>query len=224
VTSFIEEHSEFCKEKIMSHIRKPLIAAAVLNTGIFFGEAVAGYQSQSLSLLMDSVHNLSDELALVCLALAFVLPLALSRTLQRSANVLNSVGLVAVSGLLIWESVSRLFTPVPVVGLVPVVVGLLAAIGNGAVAWYLQKVSEQNAAIRLAYLHNLGDVYVSLAPVVAGVLVTVSGGSFFDAAIALLTAVWVIWTTVQEVVSARDALLWPADAVCPHHALASEHV
>jgi Co/Zn/Cd efflux system component len=58
----------------MSHYRKPLAAAAALNTVICFGEAVAGFQAQSLSLIMDSVHNLSDELALVFLYLAFVLP------------------------------------------------------------------------------------------------------------------------------------------------------
>ena len=49
----------------MAHVRKPLISATVLNTGICLIEAFAGYQANSLSLLMDSVHNLSDELALV---------------------------------------------------------------------------------------------------------------------------------------------------------------
>ena len=44
----------------MAHYRKPLAAAAGLNTAIFVVEAVAGFQADSLSLLMDSVHNLSD--------------------------------------------------------------------------------------------------------------------------------------------------------------------
>ena len=51
----------------MAHSRKPVAAAVALNTGIFVVEAVAGYQASSLSLIMDSVHNLSDELALICL-------------------------------------------------------------------------------------------------------------------------------------------------------------
>src|SRR5205823_7701032 len=77
----------------MAHYRKPLAAAAALNTAIFVVEAVAGFQADSLSLIMDSVHNLSDEMALVFLYLAFVLPHGVSRHLLRSANVFNSVGL-----------------------------------------------------------------------------------------------------------------------------------
>ena len=59
----------------MAHYRKAVAAAAVFNSGIFAVEAVAGYQAGSLALLMDSVHNLSDEMGLVLLYLAFVLPL-----------------------------------------------------------------------------------------------------------------------------------------------------
>jgi Co/Zn/Cd efflux system component len=49
----------------MAHYRKPLAAAVGLNTAIIVGEAVAGWHANSLSLLMDSLHNLSDEMALV---------------------------------------------------------------------------------------------------------------------------------------------------------------
>src|SRR6266436_1328420 len=110
----------------MAHLRKPLIAATALNTGIVVAEAIAGYHAHSLSLLMDSVHNLSDELALVCLCLAYLLPLHLSRDLQRSANLLNSVGLIAVSGLLVWQAIDRLISPTAVLGSFPLVVGVLA--------------------------------------------------------------------------------------------------
>jgi cobalt-zinc-cadmium efflux system protein len=203
----------------MAHVRKPLLYATGLNTGIVFVEALAGYQANSLSLMLDSVHNLSDELALVCLCLAYLLPLRLSRPLQRSANFLNSVGLITVSGLLVWQAMARLISPPAVLGYVPLVVGVLAAFGNGGVARLLQRVRDQNPAIRLAYLHNLGDMYVSLAPVVAGLLVTGSGQPLFDPLIALLVALWLIGTTVQEIRRAGDALLWPEDAVCGHESL-----
>src|SRR5438876_7801807 len=78
------------KERLtMAHHRKAVAAAAALNSGIFVVEAVAGYQAGSLALLMDSVHNLSDEMGLVLLYLAFILPLGVSRNLLRSANVFN---------------------------------------------------------------------------------------------------------------------------------------
>src|SRR6266704_1906536 len=125
----------------MAHVRKPLISATALNTGICFIEALAGY--------------LSDELALVCLCLAYLLPLRLSRHLQRSANFLNSVGLITVSGLLVWQAIERLIAPTAVLGYFPLVVGVLAALGNGGVARLLRGVRDQNPAIRLTYLHNL---------------------------------------------------------------------
>ena len=129
---------------------------------------------------MDSIHNLSDEMALVALYLAFVLPLGVSRNLLRSANFFNSVGLIVVSGLLLWQAVERVLSPIPVQGLIPIVVGIAAALANWGVAQLLWKPSQNNAAIRLAYIHNIGDVWVSLAPVVAGVLLTLTGYSIFD--------------------------------------------
>ena len=134
----------------MAHHRRAVAAAATLNAGIFVAEAIAGYQASSLSLLMDSVHNLSDQLALVALWLAFILSKGPSRTLLRSANIFNSVGLTAVSGLLLWQAVERFMNPVPVQGIVPVIVGLAAAAANWGVARLLLKPSEHNAAIRLA--------------------------------------------------------------------------
>jgi cation diffusion facilitator family transporter len=200
----------------MAHYRRPLAASAALNTAIFVVEAVAGFQADSLSLLMDSVHNLSDEMALVFLYLAFVLPHGISRQLLRSANVFNSVGLVLVSGVLLWQAVERILHPALVVGWVAIVVGLLAAAANWGVARLLFAPSRNNAAIRLAYIHNIGDVYVSLAPVAAGLLVSLTGYSFFDPVIAAGIAVWIIVTTMREVFASSEELICPEKIVCGH--------
>jgi cobalt-zinc-cadmium efflux system protein len=138
----------------MAHVRKPLIAATALNTGIVLTEAIAGYQAKSLSLLMDSVHNLSDELALVCLCLAYWLPVHLSRPLQRSANLLNSVGLITISGLLMWQAMERLISPTAVLGYFPLVVGVLAALGNGGVARLLRRVRDQNPTFQVGRIRT----------------------------------------------------------------------
>jgi cation diffusion facilitator family transporter len=200
----------------MAHYRKPIAAAVALNTGIFAVEAVAGYQASSLSLIMDAVHNLSDELALVCLYLAFIVARGPSQKLLRTANVFNSAGLIAVSGLLLWQAVERMLNPVPVQGVVPIVVGLAAAVANWGVARLLWEPSRNNAAIRLAYIHNLGDVWVSLAPVAAGGLLILTGHSFFDPLIAGLVALWIIGTTAREVLESHEELMWPEKIVCGH--------
>ena len=165
---------------------------------------------------MDAIHNFSDELALVCLYLAFVLARGFSRNLLRVANLFNSVGIVAISGLLLWQAVVRLLHPAPVLGAVSIPVGLFAAIGNWGVAKLLYEPGKDNAAIRLAYLHNLGDIQVSLAPCLSGVLVLLTGRPYFDPILAGGIAIWLIGSTLPEVMRSSDELLWPTKTDCGH--------
>jgi cation diffusion facilitator family transporter len=200
----------------MAHHQKAVAAAVALNSAIFVVEAVAGYEAGSLSLVMDSIHNLSDEMALVFIYLAFVLSQGVSRHLLRTANIFNSVALVLVSAVLLWQSVERLLHPVPVQGVVAIVVGIAAAAANWGVARLLFEPGKNNAAIRLAYIHNMGDVYVSLAPVAAGVLIAFTGYSLFDTLTAGAIAVWFIATTGREVFQSHEELIWPEKIVCGH--------
>jgi len=182
----------------MAHHRRPLAAAAALNSAIFVVEAIAGYEADSLSLIMDAVHNLSDELALVLLYLAFVLSHGVSRHLLRSANIFNSVGLVLISALLLWQAVERILSPAPVVGWAAIVVGLAAAAANWGVAQLLLAPSRNNAAVRLAYIHSL------------------TGSSLFDPLIAGAIALWIIVSTSREVFASHEELIWPEKIVCGH--------
>ncbi len=200
----------------MAHYRKPLATAAALNSAIFLVEAFAGFEANSLSLIMDSVHNLSDELALVFLYLAFVLPLGLSRSLLRSANVFNSIGIVVLSALLLWQATVRFLNPAPVWGGVMIVIGLLAALGNWGVARLLRNPGRNNPAIRLAYIHNLGDIQVSLAPALSGLLVIATGYSFFDPFIAGGVALWLMVSTLREVIGSHQELISPEKISCGH--------
>jgi cobalt-zinc-cadmium efflux system protein len=126
---------------------------------------------------------------------------------------------VLISALLLWQAVERMLHPAPVAGTVAIAVGLLAAAANWGVARLLLAPSRNNAAVRLAYIHNIGDVYVSLAPVAAGVLVTLTGYSIFDPLIAAGIAAWIIVSTAREVFASSEELIWPEKIVCGH----SEH-
>src|SRR5260370_20567348 len=151
----------------MAHFRRPRAAAAALNTAIFVVEAVAGFKADSLSLIMDSVHNLSDEMALVFLYLAFVLPHGVSRHLLRTANVFNSFGLLLVSALLLWQAAERILHPAPVVGSIALVVGLLPAAPNWGAARLLLAPGPNNAPIPLPYIQTNGHVHRSARPLAA---------------------------------------------------------
>jgi Co/Zn/Cd efflux system component len=94
--------------------------------------------------------------------------------------------------------------------------GLAAAVGNGGVAWLLWGPGQEHTAIRLAYVHNRGDVVLSCAPVVAGVLITLSGRGVFDAAMALGVAVWMCWSTLRELLVAPEELISPGTLSCGH--------
>ena len=200
----------------MSHYRKPLLNAVLVNTAICVGEAIGGVYAGSLSLVMDAIHNLSDEMALIFLLAALLVPRNPSRNLVRGANFMNSTGLLAVSVLIAGQAVERSFNTVPVLGLVPALFGVAAALGNWGVARLLREPSRENAAIRLTYLHNLGDVYVSLAPVAAGILIMLTGYAVFDALIALVVSVWFIVSTLREVINSRGELIWPERLSCNH--------
>jgi len=200
----------------MAHRRKPLTIALALNTAVLVVEIAGGVGASSFSLIVDGVHNLSDEVALGLLVLAYTLRTGLSGRLLRSANLFNSVGLLAVCAFLIWRVVERLAQPVSVLGVVPIAAGLLGAVGNWGVARVLRDHARHDAAIRLAYVHNLGDTLLSLAPVVAGVLVLMTGRAVFDPLIALLIAGVIVATTLRSVIGSHAALLWPDNVVCGH--------
>jgi Co/Zn/Cd efflux system component len=200
----------------MSHRRLPLTRALQLNTAVLVVEIAAGIGSNSFSLIMDGIHNLSDEVALLLLVLAYSFRAGLSGRFLRYANLFNSVGLLAVSAFLILRVVERLSYPVEIFGLVPIVAGLVGALGNWGVARVLREPSKEDVAIRLAYVHNLGDTLVSLIPVAAGVFVITSGSFVFDSLFALLIAAVVVTTTLRAVVGSHKELLWPENVSCGH--------
>jgi cobalt-zinc-cadmium efflux system protein len=201
----------------MAHRRPPLTLALALNTGVLVAELGAGLGGNSLSLVMDGVHNVSDEAALALLVLAYTLPAGLSGNAIRFANLFNSVGLLGITGVLVWTAVERLGQPPPILGVIPLVAGLVGALGNWGVARALRESSHADPAIRLAYVHNLGDTLVSLLPVLAGALTLTTGRPVFDPLLALLIAAAIIVPSVHTLVTFRRELAWPCNVACGPH-------
>jgi cobalt-zinc-cadmium efflux system protein len=198
----------------MAHLRKPLGVALALNTGVAGIEFIGGIWGGSLSLVTDAVHNLSDELGLVFLLLAYVLRARLSRGLLRGANFLHSVGLLVIRAVLAVEAIARLQSPAPVVGLVPLGIALLASAGNWGVAHSLRDASREDAAIYLAYVHNRADAWVSLAPALAGSLILATGISLFDPLVALGICLLILVPAFRAILESRQELIWPDAAAC----------
>ena len=99
--------------------------ALQLNTVVLVVEIIGGIGANSFSLIMDGIHNVSDEVALVFLVLAYTFRAGLSGKLLRSANLFNSIGLLVICAPLVWRVVERLSHPIEVLGVVPIVAGLI---------------------------------------------------------------------------------------------------
>src|SRR3989442_14511974 len=111
----------------MAHRRPPLALALGLNTAVTVVELATGVGSNSLSLIMDGVHNVSDEVALALLVLAYTLRTVLLASFLRWPNLLNSAVLLVISLLLTFQAVDRSTHPQPLLGPLPPIVGLLVA-------------------------------------------------------------------------------------------------
>jgi cobalt-zinc-cadmium efflux system protein len=176
--------------------RKRLAAALALILGFMVAEIVAGVLSGSLALLSDAAHMLTDAgaiaLALVAARLAARPPTArftfgLGRAEILSAQV-NGAVLLVLAGVIAIEAVQRLVTPPEVKGGVVVVVGLVGAAVNVAAAWQLARAERRSLNVEGARQHVLTDLYASLAAVVAGAIILLTGWGRADGVAALIVA------------------------------------
>jgi len=178
-----------------------------LNTAFVAVEAFYGWRVDSLALLADAGHNLSDVAALV---LAWVAALAGRRRPSprftygfKRASILaafaNALLLLVAMGSLAWEAFGRLHSPVPTDGLTVIAVAAVGIVVNGATALlFMRGAGGPNHAghdlnIRGAYLHMAADALVSAGVVVAGGLVLGFGWAWLDPAASLAIAAVIVW-------------------------------
>lgn len=175
--------------------RAGLALAVFANLGVCLGELVLGWQANSLAVVIDAVHNGADEIALVCLLIACGHGRR-APALRRYANLLNTVGIAVIAASIAALAAHRMLDAPAVAGELTLAAGLLAGLGNTAVALALRKAAQGDAAIRLAYLHNVGDVALCLTTAGAGAAILLTGRFWIDAVLAfaiaagLLVATW----------------------------------
>lgn len=175
-----------------------LILSLGLNLLITLLQVAGGILANSLGLLSDAAHNLSDVVALGLSLWAVRLgrrPATPRRTFAyKRAEILvamfNSAVLVAISVYIIVEAVRRMLAPQSVEGLI--VVGFAAAglIMNGIAALLLRS-HGGDLNLRSAFLHLLGDAVTSLGVMISGVIVYFTGWSYADAIVSVLVSLWI---------------------------------
>ena len=171
-----------------------------LNIAFVAIEAFYGWKINSLALLADAGHNLSDVIGLVLAwggALAGRLrPDARHTYGWKRASILaafiNALLLLVAMGSLAWEAVHRLQSPQPVEGVTIMVVAVIGIVVNTATALLFMRGRKADLNIRGAFLHMAADALVSAGVVVAGGLALWFGWAWLDPVVSLLIAAVIV--------------------------------
>jgi cobalt-zinc-cadmium efflux system protein len=191
---------------------------ASLNTAFVIAELVFGYAANSLALISDAVHNLSDVFSLLlawgAAWLAGRRPTDTHTYGYRRASILAALFnagllLVAVGGIAV-EAINRLREPAEVASWTVVWVAALGILVNGGTALLFMRGRHGDLNIRGAYLHMAADASVSLGVVIAALLIMSTGWLWIDPAISLVIALVVLvsgWGLMRDSVNlALDAV------------------
>jgi cobalt-zinc-cadmium efflux system protein len=177
-----------------------LILAIIINGGIVVFELFFGFLIQSMALISDAVHNLSDIAAMSFTYWA-------EKVSRRPANerktygylkiefiaaFINSLVLSVVIAFVFWESLQRLMTPADIPGKTMFWVAVVAFMGNGVATLLLKKISGQNFNIKSAWLHSLQDALFSLGVIFGALLITFLNWRFIDPLISIFICVFIV--------------------------------
>ncbi len=174
-------------------------------------EAAAGWFANSLALLTDAAHNLTDVIALALSWYAVRLTLQPSNSQKTYGYhragilvaLLNSTTLVLISLGIFYEAYRRFVSPPEVKAGLMVGVGLVAVVVNGVTAWLVQRGSEHDLNLKSAYVHLMGDVASTIGAVIAGALIYFTHAEWLDPLVSVLIGVLILynaWGIVRETV------------------------
>ena len=194
------------------------ILSIILNGLFVLIEAGVGLWQNSLSLLSDAGHNLSDVFSLLLVQIAFRLA-----KVQRNErftygyrkstvliSLLNAVILLVAVGAIVIESIHKFSEPTEVNG---IAVSWTAGVGiliNGATALLLMRGQKSDLNVRGAFLHMAADTLVSVGVVISGIIIHYTGWTIIDPIVSLIIAA-VILISTWELLS--DSLRLAVDGI-----------
>jgi cobalt-zinc-cadmium efflux system protein len=164
-------------------------------------EVLAGFFANSLALLTDAAHNLTDVLALALTWWAL-------RTTARPAHsgktygyhragilvaLVNSTALVLIALGIFYNAYRRLLAPPEVKADILIGVGLAAVIVNLVTALLVRRGSQHDLNLRSAFVHLMGDVLSTVGAVAAGILIRFTGLNWLDPLVSILIGLLILW-------------------------------
>ena len=166
-------------------------------------EATYGFLANSVALLADAGHNLSDVFGLLMAwgasALVKRAPTARYTYGFGATTILAALGnailLLVATGAIAWEAVQRIGTPQPVAGQTVMIVATIGIVINAATAWMFMAGRNDDINIKGAFTHMAADAIISLGVVLSGLVILMTGWLWLDPAISLVIAAVIVGGT-----------------------------
>lgn len=199
---------------------KVLAWSVMLTLGFAAIEVVAGFWSNSLALISDAGHMLTDSMALGLALLAQFIArrppsprhsFGFGRA-EALAAFINALAMLVVVGWIVIEAAHRFSEPEPVQGKAVFIVALIGLLINLLVAWLLSH-DRQNLNTRAALTHVIGDLLGSVAALIAGAVIYLTGWLTIDPLLSLLVSALILKSTLGVL---RDSYHMLMEGV-PHH-------
>lgn len=203
-----------------AYLNRAFIIGITLNLVFVAAEFVAGWLYDSMALMSDAGHNLSDVVSLALSMFAFRLarlrPTETYTYGRKKSTVVVSLAnaciLLVVIGIIVMESVEKLVDPRPVEGGVIAWVAGVGILINGFTAWLFMRHRKTDLNVKGAYLHMAADALVSAGVVVSGVVISFTGWYPLDPIIGIVIAAVIFISTWGLL---RDSIRLSLDGVPP---------
>lgn len=194
------DHHQLSRNRQLS--RKLIIATTA--TALFVvAQLFAGYVSNSLALIGDAIHNVTDTFALL-LAFAAVRLQRRPATREKSygyhragilAAFINAATLAALTVFIFIEAFNRISHPTMVNDVAMLVTAAVGIVLNVAITFSLRREGRSDVNIRSAVIHMLGDAVSSVGIVIAAILIRTTGVMQWDPAISILIGILILWSS-----------------------------
>ncbi|MDR1330895.1 MAG: cation diffusion facilitator family transporter [Tannerella sp.] len=186
-------------------LNRAFVTGIVLNAAFVVAEFAAGLVTDSVGLLSDAGHNLSDVASLILAMLAFRLAKVRANSrytygYRKSTvlvSLLNAVILLVAVGFIAAESIGKILHPQPVEGGVIAWVAGIGVAVNAFTAWLFMKDRERDLNVKGAYLHMAADALVSVGVMASGIIIAFTGLTVLDPVIGLIIAAVIVHATWQ---------------------------
>jgi cobalt-zinc-cadmium efflux system protein len=187
----------------LTNISRAFVVGIILNSVFVIIEFISGFMTNSLALLSDAGHNLSDVASLGLSLFAFKISKSKATSkftygYHKStilASLANAVVLLIAVGSIGWEAIQRFITPEETKGNTIAIVAGVGIIINAVSAFLFFRDKEKDLNAKGAYIHLATDAIVSAGVVVAGILISFTGIKWIDPMISLVIMSVVIFST-----------------------------